>query len=58
MVKRAATITSGQILDVLQAKQFKAPAHVMYHLFVLPESWPIPFGLHRECGFVPQRRAP
>jgi hypothetical protein len=29
----------------------------MYHLFVLPEAWPIPFGLHRECGFVPQRRS-
>lgn len=26
----------------------------MYHLFVLPETWPIPFGLHRECGFVPR----
>lgn len=25
----------------------------MYHLFVLPPSWPLPFGLHRECGFVP-----
>ncbi len=24
----------------------------MYHLFVLPEDWPLPFGLHRECGFA------
>jgi hypothetical protein len=24
----------------------------MYHLFVLPPGWPLPFGLHRECGFA------
>lgn len=24
----------------------------MYHLFVLPEEWALPFGLHRENGFV------
>lgn len=24
----------------------------MYHLFVLPLGWPLPFGLHRECGFA------
>ena len=23
----------------------------MYHLFVLPLEWPLPFGLHRENGF-------
>jgi hypothetical protein len=25
----------------------------MYHLFVLPQGWPLPFGLHRENGFAP-----
>lgn len=24
----------------------------MYHLFVLPGAWALPFGLHRECGFA------
>jgi hypothetical protein len=24
----------------------------MYHLFVIPQKWPLPFGLHRENGFV------
>jgi len=28
----------------------------MYHLFVLPPAWPLPFGLHRESGF--RRHAP
>jgi len=27
----------------------------MYHLFVLPPQWSLPFGLHRACGFA---RAP
>ena len=24
----------------------------MYHLFVLPQGWPLPFGLYSESGFV------
>jgi hypothetical protein len=27
----------------------------MYHLFVLPRGWPLPFGLHRENGLAPRR---
>lgn len=34
-------------------KQHHLIDHVdMYHLFVLPLEWPLPFGLHRENGFV------